>query len=80
LEAKLRTTLSIDDDVLAAAKGLAALQQKSVGEVISELARQVLRPNVPKRKTRNGVPLLSVSTATKPVTPEMVRQLSEELL
>lgn len=42
----MRTTLPIDDDVLAAAKGLAALQHKSVGEVISELTRQALRPNV----------------------------------
>ncbi|MEA2542438.1 MAG: hypothetical protein QOH35_3804, partial [Acidobacteriaceae bacterium] len=34
----MRTTLTIDDDVLAAAKELAATQQKSVGEVISTLA------------------------------------------
>ena len=35
----MRTTLSIDDDVLAAAKGLAARQNKTVGEVVSALAR-----------------------------------------
>ena len=33
----MRTTLTIDDDVLAAAKGLAARQNKTVGEVISAL-------------------------------------------
>jgi hypothetical protein len=38
LEEKMRTTLAIDDDVLAAAKGIASLQRKSVGEVISALA------------------------------------------
>ena len=33
----MRTTLNIDDDVLAAAKGLAARQDKSIGKVISAL-------------------------------------------
>jgi hypothetical protein len=36
----MRTTLSIDDDVLSAAKELAAAQDKTVGEVISSLARR----------------------------------------
>ncbi len=75
----MRTTLSIDDDVLAAAKGLAALQHKSVGEVISELTRQALRPNAQKGKSRNGVPLLPVRAKAKAVTPELVNQLRDEL-
>jgi len=33
-ESDMRTTLTIDDDVLAVAKELAATQKKSVGEVI----------------------------------------------
>jgi hypothetical protein len=36
----MRTTLAIDDDVLAAAWHLAERDRKSVGEVISALARQ----------------------------------------
>ena len=75
----MRTTLAIDDDVLAAAKELAVTQQKSVGEVISDLARKSLRPADPRRKTRNGVPLLAVSPNTPRVTSELVRQLREEL-
>ena len=75
----MRTTLSIDDDVLAAAKGLAALQRKSVGEVISELTRQALRPNTQSVKLRNGVPLLPVRTGAAAVTPELVNQLRDEL-
>ena len=39
----MRTTLAIDDDVLAAAKALAELQDRSLGEVISDLARRALR-------------------------------------
>lgn len=75
----MRTTLAIDDDVLAAAKELAATQQKSVGEVISELARRALRPVETGRKTRNGVPLLPVRPNTPRVTSELVRQLRDEL-
>lgn len=75
----MRTTLAIDDDVLAAAKELAATEQKSVGEVISSLARHALRPAEAGRKMRNGVPLLPVRRKTRRVTSELVRQLREEL-
>lgn len=75
----MRTTLTIDDDVLAAAKALANLQQKSVGEVISALTRQALRPGAQKTKARNGVPLLAVRAGAVAVTPELVHQLRDEL-
>ena len=75
----MRTTLTIDDDVLAAAKGLAARQNKSIGEVISALARQALKPTNTRRQIRNGVPLLAVRPAAGPVTPELVNQLRDEL-
>ena len=75
----MRTTLTIDDDVLAAAKGLAARQHKSLGEVISALSRQALRPTAATPKARNGVPLLMARAAATPVTPEMVNQLRDEL-
>jgi hypothetical protein len=76
---EMRTTLTIDDDVLAAAKGLAARQNKSVGEVISALSRQALRPANTKRQVRNGVPLLAVRAGAAPVTPELVNQLRDDL-
>jgi hypothetical protein len=76
----MRTTLAIDDDVLAAAKELAATQRKSVGEVISSLARQALRPPETNRRKRNGVPLLRVAPDSPRVTSELVHQLREELL
>ncbi len=74
----MRTTLSIDDDVLAAARGLADRQHKSVGEVISALARQALRPEAAGQRTRNGVQLLPVRVDAKPVTLELVNQLRDE--
>ena len=75
----MRTTLTIDDDVLAAAKEMAATERKSVGEVISTLARRALRPAAPTRKSRNGVPLLPVNPEGPRVTSELVHQLREEL-
>ena len=38
----MRTTLDIDDDVLAAAKELAKARKTTAGEVISELVRKAL--------------------------------------
>jgi hypothetical protein len=76
----MRTTLSIDDDVLAAAKELAAAERKSVGEVISTLARKAMRPpSSPRHAMRNGVPLLPVRPGAPRVTSELVRVLEEEL-
>ena len=68
----MRTTLTIDDDVLAAVKGLAARQNKSIGEVISALTRQALKFTSTRRQVRNGVPLLAVRPGAGPVTPELV--------
>lgn len=75
----MRTTLSIDDDVLTAVKGLALAQRRSVGEVLSALARQALRPVASKRTARNGVPLLTPRAGATPVTPELINQLRDEL-
>ncbi|MGE0113609.1 MAG: CopG family transcriptional regulator [Steroidobacteraceae bacterium] len=76
----MRTTLVIDDDVLAAAKGLALRQHKSIGEVISGLARQGLRPSTAVTPAiRNGVPLLPLRSDATPVTPELVAQMNDEL-
>lgn len=75
----MRTTLAIDDDVLAAAREMASTEQKSVGEVISLLARKALRPAASGHRMRNGVPLLAVIPGAPRVTSELVRQLEEEL-
>ena len=38
----MRTTLDIDDDLLAAAKELAGIEHRTAGEVVSRLLRQAL--------------------------------------
>lgn len=75
----MRTTLAIDDDVLSAAKEMAAVEKKSVGEVISSLARRALSPAETRAKRRNGVPLLKVRKGARRVTSELVQRLREEL-
>lgn len=75
----MRTTLSIDDDVLTVARALAERDQKTVGEVISELARKAMTPKEQPATYRNGVPLIPVGKDARPVTLEMVNRLRDEL-
>lgn len=73
----MRTTLSIDDDVLDAARALARAEGRSIGEVVSGLARRGLRPP-PRRRTRR-FPTFDVPPDAAPITPEDVaRALDEE--
>ena len=75
----MRTTLAIDDDVLAAAKHLAEREQRTIGAVISTLARQGLsRGGRSSRTERNGIPLLPRGKGALPVTLELVNQLRDE--
>jgi len=73
----MRTTLDIDQDVLEAAKELAAVHRKTAGKVLSELARKALRPSG-REEVRNGVPLLAPRRDAKLVTPEVVQRLLED--
>lgn len=75
----MRTTLAIDDDVLVAAKEIALIHRKSIGAVISALARQALQPQSNSRATRNGITLLQIKPGTDSVTLEMVNKLRDEL-
>lgn len=70
-------TLAIADDVREAAEELAARDGRTVGEVVSDLARQSLT-RLPPLKYRNGVPLLPMRGAGVVVTTELVQQLLDE--
>jgi len=56
----MRTTLSIDDDIFAAAKNLAALKSVAIGTALSELARAGLYQRVPP-SSDPGLPVFRVS-------------------
>jgi hypothetical protein len=81
----MRTTLDIDDDVLAAAKELAKVRHSTAGEVISDLARKAL--TTPVEPSNSGGPAGAVlkngwyvlpKRGGPPVTNELVQRLLEE--
>jgi hypothetical protein len=75
----MRTTLAIDDDVLIAAKAIAQQQHRSIGAVVSDLARRALRrPQAPR--VRNGIRLLPRGDSQTLVTLDTVNALRDELL
>lgn len=73
----MRTTVRIDDEVLRAAKSLARSEGRTVGEVLTELARKGLAP-ADQGESDAGFPVFSVPAGAKPITPEMVRQAAED--
>ncbi|MXN78919.1 CopG family transcriptional regulator [Burkholderia sp. 4701] len=75
----MRTTLDIDDDVLAIARARAEREHVSIGRVLSALARAALRPagDTPAA-TRNGLPVLPNAATARPVTLDLVNQLRDE--
>jgi hypothetical protein len=75
----MRTTLDLDEDILQAAKELAALEGTTAGKVLSELARRGLARGGKAGQVRNGVPLLAPRPASDPrVTMKRVNELRDE--
>jgi hypothetical protein len=73
----MRTTLELDDDVLAAARSLAKVRKRALGQIVSDLARQALQEGQANR-VRNGVPLFPRRSGQVCVTGELVNQLRDE--
>jgi len=57
----MRTTLDIADDVLFAAKELAQREKKSLGQVISDLARRAFATSGATYPANNPTPVSQVS-------------------
>lgn len=74
----MRTTLDIEEDVLAAAKEIAHQRGISIGKALSELARKSLM-HASVANIRNGIPLFPIQPGAGIVTPELVNQLRDEL-
>jgi hypothetical protein len=73
----VRTTISLDDDILEAARKIAEARGVAIGVVISELARRGLAPAVSGR-VRNGIRLFPAREGAGLVTPEIVQRLLDE--
>ena len=74
----MRTTLDLSQDVLLAAKEMAAREKVSMGEIISQLARKSLRTSdePQSRGFRNGFPMLSATG--KVITSEFIKALMDD--
>ena len=75
----MRTTLSIDDDVLIAANTVAERERRTIDEVRSGLARKGLKHDASAGGARNGVRLLPTKASASSVTMELVNLLPDEL-
>ena len=73
----MRTTLDIDADILGVAKQLAHERKTNIGKVLSDLAREALKPKKAP-KYRNGIPLLERVPGMPPMTMELVNKLRDE--
>lgn len=72
----MRTTLNLDEDVLDAAKAIATAERRSLGQVVSRLARRGLTRNL--RATTAGWPTFTVPADAAPLTDEIVRRGLDE--
>jgi hypothetical protein len=73
----MRTTIDLDDDVLVMAKQLARQRRQSMGQVLSDLARQGLQPKASGR-VRNGILLMTPKRSVRKPGLALVNQLREE--
>lgn len=74
----MRTTLDLDDDVLAAVKNIAAATGKSAGSTASELIRRSLNEERPLVE-RDGLLLFPTPKPGVTVTNELIDRLLDEL-
>jgi hypothetical protein len=76
----MRTTLTIDNDLLAAARSLARAQSVPLGKALSDLARRGLNATTRVRTGLRGsdFPVFSVPRNAHPLTHEDVQRAEDE--
>ncbi len=74
----MRTTITLDDDIIETAGYLAKQDQTSLGKVISDLARKGLQEHK-AIQLKNDFPVFEVSENSPVITPEHVKQLEDEV-
>lgn len=74
----MRTTVNVDDDVLATAREMAYVRQISVGEALSMLARRGLAARLGTRRDPvSGLLVFDVPEDAPEVTPEIIERAEE---
>ena len=74
-----RTTLAIDDDVLAIARQRAEQRSISIGSALSELARKGAHHQAVGVRIEYGHPVADIPSGTRPIRSEDVYKALEEL-
>jgi hypothetical protein len=75
LHFKMRTTLDLDDDIVAAARSIATARKQTMGKVVSDLVRQSLTTKT--KRGPAGVRLLPRRPGIV-VTNELIERLRED--
>lgn len=73
----MRTTLTIDDDMMLAARSLARARSISLGAAVSELMRQGLQQRS-VTAVEDGFPVFRVPENARPITLEDVKKIEDE--
>ncbi len=73
----MRTTVSIDDDLLNAARNMAEARGVPLGQVVSELMRKGMQAKA-DYDMRNGFPVFRVHSSSRPITLEDVKKAEDE--
>jgi hypothetical protein len=72
---RMRATLDLDDDILAAARSMAAARKQTMGKVVSDLVRQSLATKL--KKAPSGIPVLPRRPGVI-VTNDLIDRLRDE--
>jgi len=75
----MRTTLTLDDDVLELAARQAKLRGVSLGKAVSDLLRKGLNASTPSQE-KGGVVVFQLPADSPKVTTEDVRRIESEAL
>jgi hypothetical protein len=73
----MRTTLTLDDDILELAARQAKLRGASLSKTVSDLVRRGLSAPTPSRD-KDGIVVFQLPADSPPVTTEEVRRLEAE--
>ncbi len=70
----MRTTVEIDDHVLAVAREMSYVLKISLGAALSQLARRGMSRGAKLVMGDSGTPVFEVSAAAAPITNNIIRQ------
>lgn len=75
----MRTTLDLDDDVMAASRDLASRRRTTIGAVISEMVRKALQDGAPQSSDDDGFVGLPRRAVPEPIDVAFVNRLRDEM-